>query len=1140
MRTLPRTATALLLALSVSLGAAPPAGAQGSVIDNGDFEHAGESANHIPGWTDYVWDGDGRVAHMSGTAAEGARAAAIIGSGPGKVAIFQEFQAEACSYHLSALVAGFEMKSGTWDKGAAVSVENSGGNFAFADLFASDSNWRRVDVVFDVPSPGPVTVYFLNYGSGSFFVDDVKIEIMADCPPAGENGTTLSEEVAELAYIPPIGPNDTVLAGYCADGAFARRAVCRRLAGADLEAFVERPASSERTLADFDALQPFDGGSARRSNGSWTLVAREGGGQAALLTPGSVLLANADSGLAGDWRGYAWLRLDASNPSAKPQPLYIELHDDKSTDYWSRVNWYTMVPPGRSQVQVPLQNFVGEKLVIKQPRRLDLARMTRLVVSAASADSDLVVDNVRLAPQPAFKADFPQLIKLDLGSPTSPLLPGFNQLTATTLYRPYRGYGLSEDASIGRVEDRRHPDSLLRDWISFRAGGLDFDLPNGEYHVWMILEDPGYWEYYPNYRRRAVLAEGKTVLDERPSFDQFMDKFYRHANDEDVPNDDIWSRYIPPRYQPLAFDVRVADGQLNIRFDSNTDPLALPLSAVVIYPAAEKAKGEHFIAELWQRLKDSFDAEYLQVAPAVQPDDPPPANALGGKLWVFQRTAWLDVQATDRPREPELVSALSTSLASGEYEPLTVSLTARDSDLTLTGATLDLPGLAATPYRVRYKLTRATADGTVYWNIPRILDPLDVSAEAPLTLRANEARSLWFDIQAPPGTRPGTITGTLKLAFGDGQSLDLPVTVTVHPWTLPEADAEIGYLGVATLYPQGTYPELTAKRDRELAAGLELLSRYGFTAFSGGIGGPAFLGYETGRLRMNFMPAQKSMVALKKTVKGEVNTYGGLEIQGLPEVESPDAETEYGRYYKTVVKDVLTAIDGWSSMNDWLPMMHSLGDEPDEGALPSVIAKAKAFQAAGESVRTSVFTSLVDPETDARRDLAGLLSRLYVTTHSEKALRYIRDKGSECALYNQNGRYRLGIYLFKVRELGCKGHLKFAFHSVHVDHYFALDGREEDYVAVFEDRAGNLHPTLDLVRYREAMDDYRYLQKLEQSIREAPPGEARDSADRWLKDLLAKMTVGSDKPDAWSAAEIDGIRQQAAAQITKLVSPVQN
>src|SRR4029079_6146389 len=197
--------------------------------------------------------------------------------------------------------------------------------------------------------------------------------------------------------------------------------------------------------------------------------------------------------------------------------------------------------------------------------------------------ADLLVDNVRLEQEPPYRNDFPTLIKLDAGPATGNVMTGFYPLYPSTIYSSRRGYGLSPDAQIGRAEDRRHPDNLFRDWISFKKGGLDIDLPNGRYHVWMMLEDPGYWEYYPNFKKRTISVEDKTVI-ERQTGSEFLDKYFRHANDEDWPGDDTWDRYIGPRYLPHEFDVDVKDGQLNIRFDSDEDPFALPLSALIIYP----------------------------------------------------------------------------------------------------------------------------------------------------------------------------------------------------------------------------------------------------------------------------------------------------------------------------------------------------------------------------------------------------------------------------------------------------------------------------------------------------------------------------------------------------------------------------
>ena len=69
--------------------------------------------------------------------------------------------------------------------------------------------------------------------------------------------------------------------------------------------------------------------------------------------------------------------------------------------------------------------------------------------------------------------------------------------------------------------------------------------------------------------------------------------------------------------------------------------------------------------------------------------------------------------------------------------------------------------------------------------------------------------------------------------------------------------------------------------------------------------------------------------------------------------------------------------------------------------------------------------------------------------------------------------------------------MQFAFSSVHADPWYDLDGRAPEHVAVFAHRDGSLRPALDFLRYREAVDDYRYLLKPEHALKAAADGSAR-------------------------------------------------
>ena len=79
-----------------------------------------------------------------------------------------------------------------------------------------------------------------------------------------------------------------------------------------------------------------------------------------------------------DWLGYDFLKADLDSQATRPMNLTVEIRDAGTRDYWTRVNYETVVPPGRSTLIVPVkQLYVGEKS--KPGRKLILDKITRLV-----------------------------------------------------------------------------------------------------------------------------------------------------------------------------------------------------------------------------------------------------------------------------------------------------------------------------------------------------------------------------------------------------------------------------------------------------------------------------------------------------------------------------------------------------------------------------------------------------------------------------------------------------------------------------------------------------------------------------------------------------------------------------------------
>ena len=106
--------------------------------------------------------------------------------------------------------------------------------------------------------------------------------------------------------------------------------------------------------------------------------------------------------------------------------------------------------------------------------------------------------------------------------------------------------------------------------------------------------------------------------------------------------------------------------------------------------------------------------------------------------------------------------------------------------------------------------------------------------------------------------------------------------------------------------------------------------------------------------------------------------------------------------------------------------------------------------------------------------------------------------------------------------------MQFGYHSAHADHWYDLDGRESDMVAVYTHPDGDLRPSIDLVLYRQSISDYRYLMFLDRLVKSST-SPATAEPRRWLAGLLDKMRIG--EPSPWRDEEMDRIRALAVTHI---------
>lgn len=297
---------------------------------------------------------------------------------------------------------------------------------------------------------------------------------------------------------------------------------------------------------------------------------------------------------------------------------------------------------------------------------------------------------------------------------------------------------------VAKSDDREHPTNLLRDWIAFTNGGVQVDLPNGVYTVWTVIEDPGYWEYFPSFTKREIFAGGAKVYEETQNFTEFQRKYFAHEDTEDLPHADVFTTYVVDRYRPVTFNVSVTDGQLSVRFKTR-NTYACTMSTLVVFPAQRHAKGSAFLAELWSHMRQRFEHEYVEAT--LLPTGPlpgaPPRRAVPFEL--FARLPAEPVRAWDRPAsddEDVWTTGLHIELAIHETSPLTFSvrpapgLTA--AQRSIVAVHVDVPGATTAAFTVRYKMQRLSE--SVYIADPHLLDPLQL----PVLLAPNVTRRFWI------------------------------------------------------------------------------------------------------------------------------------------------------------------------------------------------------------------------------------------------------------------------------------------------------------------------------------------------------------------------------------------------------------
>ena len=833
--------------------------------------------------------------------------------------------------------------------------------------------------------------------------------------------------------------------------------------------------------------------------------------------------------------------MDTYTDAADALPLAIEIQDRETKDYWTRVNYNAVAPPGKSTLTLPLKSlYVGEKA--RPGRKLILDGITRLVVAINGPNGPVYVDRIRLERNTAPAAVFEGLRAFSLG-PSGPAMDGFTAITPSTEYSEARGYGL-KNAKVWRAFDVLQPDPLYERFMCIESGGLAVDMPNGRYRVFVNLDAPaGFWGETQAYRERSVLAQGRKVVSEQLDWQGFKKKYFKFWDTEDLPAESVFDKYGSAHFAEKTFDAAVTNGQLYLDFEGRT--WANAVSAVVIFPVKKAAEGARFLEYVKEQRRAYFDNAFKRVLPRATGDavTPSAGDAQRGYL-IYQRDLMGDLGYNSKPLKRELGKAIEADAFGGETAPVAVGVfPLKDlgrGEMAVSDLESPQGAIPASAIEVGYvsnRITRVTNDGAAYTIAPRIILPRNA-----VDMPKDMVRYFPLTVHTPAGAAPGVYSGRVMFRPREGQATAEAVRFTVRKGTLDAVDIPAGPFGGAIGVPWlRDDPAAAAFGAQMTEKSLRLLRARGFTLYTGAPS-VAYQGFSGGKPVLDFRAADRQMQEAKELGFLAVDSYAS----GVDGIDSYFEDTDKMKAagfsdYSKFIRVVYGAIEQHAEQKGWLPVYWNLGDEPSGDDLKRSIANATAYAAAfGKGPPYFTVPTSLDPGHATRGDPQFLLARaLTVATlgwFDEGTVSTLRREGGAWSFYNGGNRWTFGAYLYKAaKEFDMKFRVAWHWNASAGDPYYALDCREDDYAWATAGADGELMPTLEFERIAAGLGDYRRLLTLARLAKAKQGTPAAQAAEALTRGRMAAFHLTDrDHDKLFGAQDWSAFREQLAKAIEGL------
>jgi len=842
------------------------------------------------------------------------------------------------------------------------------------------------------------------------------------------------------------------------------------------------------------------------------------------------------------FRDYVLFKVDVFNPQNQPVACGARIDDAGSKDYGSRYNNDNLVvPPGRSTIEINLSGLTksnARNFSERQKVDLNTIKLVNVWVAPVGKPLTLFFDNVRL--KGSGLPNVEGLRAFDFGPPGAPAYPGFEGCTNQTLYSDARGHGwvAPDYATIAYM-----PDALTGDCASGRE--FRIQLPDGTYEVNLCWDMFGLWHTLPTFQWRKLLISGTQVISETLSGPEFLaDYYYRHEDDEDLPGQDLWAKYIASYQKVHRFTATAARGLLTIAPQAD-DRHGRGICFVVVYPEASRDAGRKFMDALGAQRRATFNAQMVVDVPKPTGDEPRPAPAEKTRGWIpFAAHTEHDIAVTARPprRAPRTITI---EAARGERQAAQMGLYPLDDvgNLLVVPSKLSGPGGAEIPasavqvHKVRNFLKRrgSTRMGSL---VPYILQPCQS-----LDLHPGITRAIWLTITVPESAAPGNYAGALEIRAGQ-RAAAIPIQLTVHPFTLDKVtDITMSVTGSTAGSFNARHPDLDGRWWQVAELVMKNQAEHGMNAITGGPGA-VLKGVENGQAVIDYSAIDRWMaLAVKHGLTMPGDSYQGLDVAGVPHDHSRDcvarceaaAKARFGVSYEQLLKLVYGQLETHARDKGWPKRVYYFLDEP-RPEYRNVESCGELIKIRTRACPDTLFSGYYS--TGAGRDVYFQTMPVSISHINKLSLELVAKAGKQIWDYSGSRvRHDIGRWAFVAARAGMKGFLRNGYMYVCSQPYFDYSDDEASWSVVYPSKHG-LSNTVGWERTAQGVNDYRYLLTCERLIRDArKTGKAAreaDAAEAFMTATLEPVAIEHKHSARLSASQYDEFRHTLAERIAAL------